>query len=105
MTIVAEPTLAQQLGLDQYGIKNSQEIVRNPSYEQLFAEETRPDLEGFERGVVTELGAVNVNTGIFTGRSRKINISSKMPLPRILCGGLTRVKTITKRLPRKCGHI
>ena len=71
MTIVVEPTLAQQLKLDQYGIKNSQEIVRNPSYEQLFAEETRPDLEGFERGVVTELGAVNVNTGIFTGRSPK----------------------------------
>ncbi|WP_042013506.1 phosphoenolpyruvate carboxykinase (ATP) [Aeromonas fluvialis] len=71
MTIVAEPTLAQQLGLDQYSIKNSQEIVRNPSYEQLFAEETHPDLEGFERGVVTELGAVNVNTGIFTGRSPK----------------------------------
>lgn len=71
MTIVAEPTLAQQLGLDQYGIKNSQEIVRNPSYDQLFAEETRSDLEGFERGVVTKLGAVNVNTGIFTGRSPK----------------------------------
>ena len=71
MTIVVEPALAQQLKLDQYGIKNSQEIVRNPSYEQLFAEETRPDLEGFERGVVTELGAVNVNTGIFTGRSPK----------------------------------
>ncbi|WP_214454338.1 phosphoenolpyruvate carboxykinase (ATP) [Aeromonas dhakensis] len=71
MTIVAEPTLAQQLGLDQYGIKNSTEILRNPSYDQLFAEETRADLEGFERGVVTELGAVNVNTGIFTGRSPK----------------------------------
>ncbi|MGE6124787.1 phosphoenolpyruvate carboxykinase (ATP) [Aeromonas rivipollensis] len=71
MTIVVEPALAQQLKLDQYGIKNSQEIVRNPSYEQLFAEETRPDLEGFERGIVTELGAVNVNTGIFTGRSPK----------------------------------
>ncbi|MFM4848393.1 phosphoenolpyruvate carboxykinase (ATP) [Aeromonas rivipollensis] len=71
MTIVVEPALAQQLKLDQYGIKNSQEIVRNPSYEQLFVEETRPDLEGFERGVVTELGAVNVNTGIFTGRSPK----------------------------------
>lgn len=66
MTIVAEPTLAKQLGLDQYGIKNSTEILRNPSYDQLFAEETRADLEGFERGVVTELGAVNVNTGIFT---------------------------------------
>ncbi|WP_323995028.1 phosphoenolpyruvate carboxykinase (ATP) [Aeromonas hydrophila] len=71
MTIVAEPTLAKQLGLDQYGIKNSTEILRNPSYDQLFAEETRADLEGFERGVVTELGAVNVNTGIFTGRSPK----------------------------------
>ncbi len=71
MTIVAEPTLAKQLGLDQYGIKNSTEILRNPSYDQLFAEETRADLEGFERGVVTELGAVNVNTGIFTGRSQR----------------------------------
>ncbi|MGL5031808.1 MAG: phosphoenolpyruvate carboxykinase (ATP) [Aeromonas sp.] len=71
MTVVAEPTLAQQLKLDHYGIKNSQEIIHNPSYEQLFAEETRSDLEGFERGVVTELGAVNVNTGIFTGRSPK----------------------------------
>lgn len=71
MTIVAEPTLAQQLQLEQYGIHDAVEILRNPSYEQLFAEETRPDLEGFERGIVTELGAVNVNTGIFTGRSPK----------------------------------
>lgn len=71
MTIVAEPTLAQGLQLEQYGIHHAVEILRNPSYEQLFVEETRPDLEGFERGVVTELGAVNVNTGIFTGRSPK----------------------------------
>ncbi|MGY3871199.1 phosphoenolpyruvate carboxykinase (ATP) [Aeromonas crassostreae] len=71
MTIVAAPTLAQGLQLEQYGIHNAVEILRNPSYEQLFVEETRPDLEGFERGVVTELGAVNVNTGIFTGRSPK----------------------------------
>ncbi|EOD56909.1 phosphoenolpyruvate carboxykinase (ATP) [Aeromonas molluscorum] len=71
MTIVAEPTLAQQLQLEQYGIHDAVEVLRNPSYEQLFAEETRPDLEGFERGIVTELGAVNVNTGIFTGRSPK----------------------------------
>ncbi|MGY3867069.1 phosphoenolpyruvate carboxykinase (ATP) [Aeromonas bivalvium] len=71
MTIVAEPTLAQGLQLEQYGIHDAVEILRNPSYEQLFVEETRPDLEGFERGVVTELGAVNVNTGIFTGRSPK----------------------------------
>ncbi|SIR20347.1 phosphoenolpyruvate carboxykinase (ATP) [Aeromonas sp. RU39B] len=71
MTVVAEHTLAQQLGLDRYGIHNASDVVRNPSYEQLFAEETRADLEGYERGVVTELGAVNVNTGIFTGRSPK----------------------------------
>ena len=103
MTIVAEPTLAQQLGLDQYGIKNSQEIVRNPSYEQLFAEETRPDLEGFERGVVTELGAVNVNTGIFTGRSPKDKYIVKDATTQDTVWWW--VKTITKPLPRKCGHI
>ncbi|ALP39951.1 phosphoenolpyruvate carboxykinase (ATP) [Aeromonas schubertii] len=71
MTIVAEPTLAEQLGLERYGIHGVTDVVRNPSYEQLFIEETRPDLQGYERGVVTELGAVNVNTGIFTGRSPK----------------------------------
>ena len=53
------------------GIKNVNEIVYNPSYEQLFAEETRAELEGYEKGVVTELGAVAVDTGIFTGRSPK----------------------------------
>jgi phosphoenolpyruvate carboxykinase (ATP) len=61
--------MAPHLDLSVYGIKDAQEIVYNPSYEQLFEEETRPDLEGFERGEVTELGAVNVRTGIFTGRS------------------------------------
>ncbi|XMR46354.1 phosphoenolpyruvate carboxykinase (ATP) [Escherichia coli] len=92
--------------LEAYGISDVHDIVYNPSYDQLFAEETRSDLEGFERGVVTELGAVNVNTGIFTGRSPKDKyIVPKTPPPRILCGGLTRVRTITKPLPRKCGHI
>lgn len=57
--------------LSRYGITDVAEIVYNPSYEQLFEEETRPDLEGFERGVVTELGAVSVSTGVFTGRSPK----------------------------------
>jgi phosphoenolpyruvate carboxykinase (ATP) len=57
--------------LAQYGITDVTEIVYKPSYEQLFEEETRPDLEGFERGVVTESGAVAVRTGIFTGRSPK----------------------------------
>ncbi|MGP6443355.1 phosphoenolpyruvate carboxykinase (ATP) [Rahnella aceris] len=57
--------------LSQYGIHQNSEIVYNPDYETLFAEETAPGLEGYERGQVTELGAVNVDTGIFTGRSPK----------------------------------
>lgn len=61
----------KNLDLSKYGIKDVQEIVYNPSYEQLFEEETDPSLEGFEKGQVTELGAVNVMTGVFTGRSPK----------------------------------
>lgn len=57
--------------LAAYGIHDVSEIVHNPSYELLFKEETDPSLEGFERGVVTKLGAVSVDTGIFTGRSPK----------------------------------
>lgn len=60
-----------QIDLGQYGINAVQEIVYNPSYEQLFIEETREGLEGYEKGVVTSLGAVAVDTGIFTGRSPK----------------------------------
>lgn len=59
------------LDLSKYGIKDAKEIVHNPSYEQLFEEETKADLNGFEKGQVTELGTVNVMTGIFTGRSPK----------------------------------
>ena len=54
-----------------YGITDVSEVVYNPSYELLFEETTKPGLEGYEKGVVTELGAVNVDTGIFTGRSPK----------------------------------
>ena len=57
--------------LEQYGIKGSTVIAYNPSYETLFEEETKAGLEGFEVGQQTELGAVNVMTGIFTGRSPK----------------------------------
>ena len=57
------------LDLTQYGITGTTEIVHNPSYELLFQEETRADLEGYEKGQVSELGAVNVMTGIYTGRS------------------------------------
>ncbi|MGL4269272.1 MAG: phosphoenolpyruvate carboxykinase (ATP) [Plesiomonas sp.] len=59
------------LDLAAYGIKDVSEIVYNPSYELLFQEETRSDLSGYERGVVTNMGAVAVDTGIFTGRSPK----------------------------------
>ena len=60
-----------KIDLTQYGITGTTEIVHNPSYEVLFAEETKPGLEGFEVGQVSELGAVNVMTGIYTGRSPK----------------------------------
>ncbi len=66
-----QATLADVLSLEQYGIHDVAEIVRNPSYEQLFIEELNPALTGFERGVVTSMGAVKVDTGVFTGRSPK----------------------------------
>lgn len=57
--------------LEKYGILNVTEVVHNPSYDLLYSEEIKPELEGFEKGAVTELGAVNVMTGVFTGRSPK----------------------------------
>ncbi|WP_045420086.1 phosphoenolpyruvate carboxykinase (ATP) [Vibrio campbellii] len=68
---VMEHTKAATIDLTKHGLHNVKEVVRNPSYEMLFEEETRADLTGYERGVVTELGAVAVDTGIFTGRSPK----------------------------------
>ena len=59
------------LDLTKYGITGATEIVHNPSYEALFEAEMDPSLEGFEKGQLTELGAVNVMTGIYTGRSPK----------------------------------
>ena len=59
------------LDLSKYGITDAVEVLHNPSYEVLFAEETKAGLEGFEVGQETELGAVNVMTGIYTGRSPK----------------------------------
>ncbi len=61
----------KQLDLTQYGIVGTTEIVHNPSYELLFAEETKAELTGFDKGQETELGAVNVMTGVYTGRSPK----------------------------------
>ncbi len=57
--------------LEKYHITGVTDVVYNPSYAQLFEEETKAGLEGFERGVLTKSGAVNVMTGIFTGRSPK----------------------------------
>ena len=61
----------KNIDLTKYGINGVKEIVYNPSYEMLFEEETKPTLEGYEKGQVSELGAVNVMTGIYTGRSPK----------------------------------
>ncbi|MDR1407700.1 MAG: phosphoenolpyruvate carboxykinase (ATP) [Tannerella sp.] len=60
-----------KLDLSKYGISGATEIVHNPSFDALFEEEMKPGLEGFERGQLTELGAVNVMTGVYTGRSPK----------------------------------
>ena len=60
-----------EINLSKYGITGTTEIVYNPSYEKLFEEETKPELEGYEKGQESELGAVNVMTGIYTGRSPK----------------------------------
>jgi len=59
------------IDLAKYGISEATEVVYNPSYEDLYVEETKSTLEGYEVGQETELGAVNVMTGIFTGRSPK----------------------------------
>jgi len=61
----------KSISLDKYGIRNVQEIIYNPSFEFLYNEELSPNLKGFEKGQLTELGAVNVMTGEFTGRSPK----------------------------------
>jgi len=59
------------IDLNKYGITNVKEVVYNPSYDLLFKEETKETLEGYEKGQETELNAVNVMTGIYTGRSPK----------------------------------
>ena len=63
--------ITKSISLEKYGINNAHEIIHNPSYEKLYNDELDPNLEGFEKGQLTELGAVNVMTGVFTGRSPK----------------------------------
>ena len=57
--------------LEKYGIKGVKEILHNPSYQQFFEAEMDPKNEGFEKGILTNTGAVAVKTGVFTGRSPK----------------------------------
>ncbi len=61
----------KSISLEKYGIKNAHDVVYNPSFDILYEDELNPNLEGFEKGQLSELGAVNVMTGIFTGRSPK----------------------------------
>ena len=73
--VVTAPNLKKPMShapdLSRYGIQDTTEIVYNPDYETLFAEETAPGLEGYEAGRLTESGAIAVDTGVFTGRSPK----------------------------------
>ena len=64
-----------KIDLSKYGITGRTESVYNPSYKTLFEEETKPELTGYEKGQVSELGAVNVMTGIYRPFSKKINLS------------------------------
>ena len=57
--------------LSDYGIHDTKEVVYNPSYNTLFAEETKPGLDGYEKGTITRTGAIAIDTGVFTGRSPK----------------------------------
>ena len=93
-----------QIDLTKYGITGTTEIVYNPSYEQLFEAEMDPTLEGYEKGQLTELGAVNVMTGIYTGRSPKDKFIVMARTPRTPCGGPPlSTQTITSPHLRKHG--
>lgn len=63
--------ISKSISLEKYGIKNVFEIIYNPSFEQLYDDELNSNLEGYEKGQLSQLGAINVSTGIFTGRSPK----------------------------------
>ena len=90
-----------KLDLSKYGITDVKEILHNPSYEELFKAETDPSLTGYEKGQVTELGAVNVMTGIYTGRSPKDKFFVKKTF-----GGLQKnTKTTTNLVAKKLGPI
>lgn len=93
--------------LEKYGIHDVAEVVYNPSYELLFTEETKPGLEGYERGTVTTLGAVAVDTGIFTGRSPKDKYIVRDDVTRDTVWWQTKVKAkmITNLCHKRFGQI
>jgi len=79
---VSATLLTGGLDLSSYGIHTVAEVIYNPSYEQLYIEETKPGLEGFERALPNNSGAVAVDTGHFTGRSPKDKFIVKDDLTR-----------------------
>lgn len=92
------------IDLSQYGITGVTEILYNPSYKTLFEEETKEGLTGYEKGQVSELGAVDVKTGIFTGRSPKDKFIVDDETPMTRYGGIRKnITTITTELPKKHG--
>ena len=95
-----------KIDLSKYGITGTTEVVYNPSYEMLFEEETKPELEGYEKGQESELGAVNVMTGVYTGRSPKDKFIVMMRTPKIQFGGhLMNTRTTTTQLQKKLGQL
>ena len=94
-----------KMDLKKYGITGVTEIVYNPSYDELFREETKKGLRGFEKGQLTETGAVNVMTGVYTGRSPKDKFFVMTRPPRIRSGGLPmNIRTTTSLLRRLPGR-
>ena len=89
-----------KMDLKKYGITGVTEIVYNPSYDELFREETKKGLRGYEKGQLTETGAVNVMTGVYTGRSPK----DKFFVMTRSGGPPTNIRTTTSRLRRRLGR-
>ena len=97
----------QDFGLDKMGIKEAKELFYNLSYEDLFKHETDPALQGYDRGTVTDSGAVAVDTGKFTGRSPKDKYIIENSLSKNTSGGLTMPPKVptTNVFPKKPGNI
>lgn len=94
-----------KLDLSIYGITDVEEVLHNPSYEELYKAETDPKLEGYEKGYLTELGAVNVMTGIYTGRSPKDKFFVERGQRGFLYSGLlTNTRTTTSLVRKKHGQ-